>query len=110
MNRSALENLLAKGNDNAMLRYTLGLVCFKEQDHDAALGHLEQALAQDRNHSASWKLYGKALVALERSGEAIAAYQQGITVAEAQGDIQAVKEMRVFLKRLQRESTLLEAG
>ena len=66
MNRSALENLLAKGSDNAMLRYTLGLVFFKEKDHDAALVHLEQALAQDRNHSASWKLYGKVLVAVGR--------------------------------------------
>jgi uncharacterized protein HemY len=100
MNRSALEQLLSKGNDNAMLRYTLGLVCFKEKDHEAALGHLEQALAQDRNHSASWKLYGKALVAAGKSAEAIMAYQNGIAVAEAQGDIQAVKEMQVFLKRL----------
>jgi len=30
------------------------------------------------------------------------AYTQGIAVAERRGDIQAAKEMRVFLKRLER--------
>ena len=31
---------------------------------------------------------------------ALAAYEHGITVAEAKGDIQAAKEMRVFARRL----------
>ena len=31
-----------------------------------------------------------------------AAYRDGIAAAEARGDLQAVKEMRVFLKRLER--------
>jgi hypothetical protein len=34
--------------------------------------------------------------------EAVDAYQQGIAIAEELGDIQAAKEMRVFLTRLQR--------
>jgi len=29
-------------------------------------------------------------------------YEKGIAVAEGKGDIQAVKEMKVFLKRLQK--------
>jgi len=100
MDRSALEKMLARGQDNALLRYTLGSLCLKEKDFGAAAEHLEQALKLDEQHSASWKLYGKALTALGRNEEAAAVYDKGIAVAEAKGDVQAVKEMRVFRKRL----------
>ena len=62
--------------------------------------HLETALNQDQGHSASWKAYGKALAALERFADARAAYEHGIAIAQAKGDVQAVKEMQVFLKRI----------
>lgn len=100
MNRNALESMLNRGNDNAMLRYTLGLVCFKEKDFTAAVEHLEIALEQESNHSASWKLYGKTLTKLERYEDAEMAFDKGIDNALSQGDIQAAKEMKVFLKRL----------
>ena len=37
-----------------------------------------------------------------RNDEAIKAYEEGIRAAEVKGDIQAAKEMAVFLKRLQK--------
>ena len=37
----------------------------------------------------------------EAWSEALAAYQQGIIVAEARGDKQAAKEMGVFAKRVE---------
>jgi Tfp pilus assembly protein PilF len=101
MDRKALEEMLAKGNDNLLLRYTLGTVCLKEGAAEQAVTHLEQALRQDPQHSASWKAYGKALSALDRNEDAREAYVRGIEVAEAKGDVQAAKEMRVFLKRLE---------
>jgi uncharacterized protein HemY len=100
MDRKALEKILAQGNDNQLLRYTLGTVCLKEGALQEALLHLEEALKQDPGHSASWKVYGKVLAALERFDEARSAYQQGIDVAESKGDVQAAKEMKVFLKRI----------
>ncbi len=100
MDRKALEEMLAKGTDNLLLRYTLGTVCLKEGAVKAAVGHLEEALRQDPEHSASWKAYAKTLVALERPEDAKAAYEKGISVAEAKGDVQAAKEMKVFLKRI----------
>ena len=36
------------------------------------------------------------------SPTAVAAYEHGIRVAETKGDIQAAKEMNVFLRRLQK--------
>lgn len=100
MDREALEKMLAQGQDNALLRYTLGAINIKEKSFEAAAEHLERALEMDEKHSASWKLYAKALAELGRSEEAIAAYDKGIAVAEAKGDVQAAKEMRVFRKRL----------
>jgi uncharacterized protein HemY len=100
VDRAALEKMLTQGQDNALLRYTLGSLCLKEHAFEAAAEHLQRALQMDEQHSASWKLYGKTMAELGRTEEAIAAYDKGIAVAEARGDVQAVKEMRVFRKRL----------
>lgn len=100
MDRNRLEEMLTRGNDNLLLRYTLGTVCLKEGDAVAAIEHLEAALGHDPEHSASWKAYGKALAVMERAEDAKLAYEKGIAVAEAKGDVQAAKEMKVFLKRL----------
>jgi uncharacterized protein HemY len=102
MDRKALEQMLAQGIDNPLLRYTLGTLCLQEKSPEQAIIHLEKALAQEPGHSASWKSYAKALTLLERHEEAIDAYLKGIEVAEGKGDVQAIKEMEVFLKRLQK--------
>lgn len=96
-----LSALLARGQDSAMLRFGLGQALLAAGRADEAVTHLQAAVAQDAQYSAAWKLLGKALAASGREAEAGAAWQQGIAVAEARGDKQAAKEMRVFLKRLQ---------
>jgi predicted Zn-dependent protease len=101
MDPSALEKLLAAGQDNLMLRFGLGNAYLKQGDYTRAIDQLRAALRHDPAHSASHKLLGKALAAAGRQAEAIAAYEDGIRNAEARGDIQAAKEMKVFLKRLQ---------
>lgn len=95
-----LEAILEKGQDNALLRFALGDAFLKSKQYTEAVEHLVIALEQDPKYSAAWKSYGKSLSALNRTTEAIHAYEQGIQVAENKGDIQAAKEMRVFLKRL----------
>lgn len=101
MDPSALEKLLAAGQDNLMLRFGLGNAWLKQGDYARAIDHLRAALRHDPAHSASHKLLGKALAAAGRNDAAMAAYEDGIRIAEEKGDIQAAKEMRVFLKRLQ---------
>lgn len=100
--REALEKLLASGRDDALLRFSLGNACLKEADPEGAAMHLQQALAYDAGYSAAWKLLGQALAAADRSDEAAAAWERGIATAEQKGDVQAAKEMRVFLKRLRK--------
>jgi predicted Zn-dependent protease len=97
-----LERLLTQGQDTALLRFSLGNAYLKAGRYEAASGHLAKALALDPRYSAAWKLYGQALAGAGRTGEALAAYEEGIRVAEGRGDIQAAKEMKVFLKRLTR--------
>lgn len=93
------ESMLARGQDSALLRYSLGNEYLKVDEADKAVAHLAEAVRLDPAYSAAWKLYGKALAALGRHAEAVAAFDQGITTAESRGDVQAAKEMRVFRKR-----------
>jgi len=97
-----LETMLARGQDNALLRYSLGGEYLKLEQYDKACKHLRKAVEHDRMYSAAWKLLGKALAEAGRKEEAIKTYEEGIKLAEEKGDKQAAKEMRVFLKRLQK--------
>lgn len=94
------EKMLAAGQDSALLRFSLGGACVKAGQIEKALTHLARAVEQDPGYSAAWKLYGRTLADAGRVEEAISTYERGIAVAEARGDLQAAKEMRVFQKRL----------
>lgn len=98
-----LEKMLASGRDSALLRFSLGSEYLKASQADAAAIHLQRAVALDPLYSAAWKLLGKSLLAAERKADALAAYRQGIKVAETRGDKQAAKEMAVFARRIEKE-------
>ncbi|NTV94891.1 MAG: tetratricopeptide repeat protein [Thiobacillus sp.] len=94
------ERMLEQGRDSALLRYSLGNEYLKADNPCNAVVHLREAVRQDPNHSASWKLLGRALAETGDLDGALAAYRDGIAVAERKGDIQAVKEMTVFARRI----------
>lgn len=100
MDVKRFEKLLEQGQDNAMLRFTLGQGYLKNGDPAKAAAHLARAVEHDREYSAAWKLYGRALAESGDQERAAAVYREGIEVAEEKGDKQAVKEMQVFLRRL----------
>ena len=100
---ATLEALLARGTDSALLRFSLGDAYLREGNHPKAVEHLAMAVELDAGYSAAWKLYGKALVTAERFTEAREVYQAGIEVAKNRGDKQAEKEMRVFLRRVEKK-------
>lgn len=97
---SNFQSMLEQGQDNALIRFSLGNAYLNAKEYKPAIEHLAQALKHDPDYSAAWKLYGKALAAADKNDEAITAYQQGIEIAESKGDIQAAREMKIFLKRL----------
>ena len=101
-----LERLINGPRDGALLRYSLGNEWLKAGEPERAADCLAAAVTADAHYSAAWKLLGEALLGAGRPEEAIAAWEQGIAAAEAKGDIQAAKEMKVFIKRAQRDRLL----
>jgi len=97
-----LEAMLAAGQDSALLRYTLGITLFRERRFAEAIAHLARAVELDPAYSAAWKLYGRSLL---ESGDADAArtvLDRGLEVARERGDMQALREMTVFRRRLEK--------
>ena len=105
-----LEALLAAGQDNALLRLSLGQALLREGRVEDAEAQLRAALAHDPGYSAAWRALGQALDAAARPGEAAETYRRGIEVAEGRGDRQVAREMAVFLKRLEKKQADPDAG
>lgn len=105
MNASLIAGLRAQcggPRDGALLRFSLGNALLGEGQAAEAIEELRRALAFDASYSAAWKLLGKACLAADERDGAVAAWRQGITIAQQRGDKQAEKEMTVFLRRLER--------
>ena len=96
------EKMLHQGQDGALLRFSLGREYLNAAQPEAAIPHLQQAIAQDAGYSAAYRALGEAYVAAGQPAAAANIYRTGIDVAEGRGDKQAAKEMRVFLKRAEK--------
>lgn len=94
--------LLERGQDNPMLRLSLGNAYLKADRPGDAIEHLQRAVEQDPGYSAAWKLLGQAFTKNDQLDAALEAYARGIAVAEQKGDKQAAKEMAVFKRRIER--------
>lgn len=90
--------------DGALLRYSLGLALLESGDAAGAAATLREALGFDPGYSAAWKALGHALLGAGNRVGAAEAWRRGMDAAEGKGDVQAGKEMRVFLRRLEKES------
>lgn len=99
----ALEKLLAAGRDNALLRFGLGSAYLAQDEYEAAIMHLRCAVASDAVYSAAWKTLGHAYAKAGRNVEALQAYNSGMAAAQKKGDKQALKEMQVFARRIEKQ-------
>ncbi len=97
------QSMLDAGQDNAMLRFSLGNALLGAGRAAEAVAHLRAAVGHDPKYSAAWKLLGKALAESGDQAAAIEAFDQGIAVAEEKGDKQAAKEMQVFRRRAEKQ-------
>ncbi|MEM7407201.1 MAG: tetratricopeptide repeat protein [Pseudomonadota bacterium] len=102
MNINSLERMLERGRDDALLRYGLGQAYLNAGEAARAAEHLKAAVAHKPDYSAAWKLLGKAYAEVEDLDAAMTAFDTGMANAEKAGDLQAVKEMRVFRRRAER--------
>lgn len=99
---TSLEKMLDGPRDSALLRFSLGNEYLKEGDLAKAEICFKNAVDRDKLFSAAWKALAKTLQQSGQHAEALAAYETGISVAEARGDLQAAKEMTVFANRLRK--------
>lgn len=97
-----LRALCGSPRDGALLRFSLGTALLAGGRAAEAATELRQAIAFNSDYSAAWKLLGRALVEAGDLAQARQAWTDGIQAAARAGDVQARKEMQVFLKRLER--------
>ena len=100
MNIESLKSLIGTPRDSALLRMAIATTLASDGKHAEAEEHLTQATEMDPAYTAAWKQLGKVRLSLDDTEGAGKAWQSGLDVARNNGDKQAEKEMRVFLRRL----------
>jgi predicted Zn-dependent protease len=102
MDIDALEKMLAAGRDSAMLRFTLGAACARQGRQAEAIDHLSEAVRQDPSYSAAWQALGRAREATGDEEGALDSYRRGLEAANGKGDMQVVRALQVFIRRLEK--------
>lgn len=100
-----LENMLASGQDNLLLRFGLGKAYAQSEQWDLARQHLLVAVEQDALHSSSWFWLGRVQYEAGLSDQARSSLERAVQVAEQKGDQQTIKMAQVFLRRLDKQNT-----
>ena len=94
--------LLQRDPTNPMVLYSLGNELFKEERYGEARNHLQRAVANKPDYSVAYRMLGRAHYELHEDAEARDIFLKGKKVAQENGDLQTVKEIDVFLRRLQK--------
>ncbi len=98
--------LLDRDPNNPMVLYSLGNELFKEKKYTEAGEYLSQAVRNKPDYSVAYRMLGRTLYELGENTEARRVFVEGRKVAEKNGDLQTVKEIDVFIRRLEKR----EAG
>ena len=98
--------LLEKDPDNPMILFSLGNELFKEGRYPEAREHLAKAVENKPDYSVAYRMLGRAHYELHDNAEARRVFTMGKEVAKENGDLQTVREIDVFLRRLDKR----EAG
>lgn len=94
--------LLEKDPDNPMILFSLGNELFKQSEYSEAREYLRRAVDNKPDYSVAYRMLGRAHFELRENAEARRVFSEGRQVAEKNGDLQTVKEIDVFLRRLER--------
>jgi predicted Zn-dependent protease len=92
--------LLRRDPSNPMVLYSLGNELFKEGRYEEASDHLQRAVENKPDYSVAYRMLGRAYYELDEDAEARSVFERGKMVARENGDLQTVKEIDVFLRRL----------
>lgn len=95
---------------NPMILYSLGSELFKEGRYEEARDSLDKAIENKPDYSVAYRMLGRALYELEEDEEAMRMFEQGREIAQSNGDLQTVKEIDVFTKRIQKRRNERQSG
>ena len=96
--------LLEKDPDNPMVLYSLGSELFKEKNYLEARGYLARAVENKPDYSVAYRMLGRAHYEIGEDAEARRVFARGREVARENGDLQTVKEIDVFMRRLEKRA------
>lgn len=102
--------LLDRDPENPMVLYSLGSELFKEGRYEEARERLRKAVENKPDYSVAYRTLGRALFELEEDEEALRVFERGREIAQNNGDLQTVKEIDVFTKRLHKRRGEQRAG
>jgi Tfp pilus assembly protein PilF len=94
------QELVALEPQDTVVRFGLGELYMQAQEFALAAEQFAEIIRLDPHYSAAYRYLGQAYAALGQGAAAAETFQRGIAVAERRGDLQTVREMRVFLRRL----------
>ena len=94
--------LLEKDPDNPMILFSLGNELFKEGRYPEAREHLARAVENKPDYSVAYRTLGRAHYELHENAEARRVFTKGREVAQENGDLQTVREIDVFMRRLEK--------
>jgi Flp pilus assembly protein TadD len=87
--------------DDPVVRFGLAGAYMEAGQAESAIVEYEEAIRLKPDYSAAHRGLGRALERAGRREDARTAYRKGLEVAEQTGDLQAKKEIEVFLRRLE---------
>ncbi len=95
-----LREIAESGPDDPLTFFLLGRELMEVGQYEQAAQALERTVILDNQYTAAYRFLGDCHRLGGDSRQARATYEKGIAVAESTGDLQAGKEMLVFLKKL----------
>ncbi len=96
--------LLERDPNNPMVLYSLGNELFKEGSYPEARDHLRHAIENKPDYSVAYRMLGRTHYELREDAEAREVFAKGREVATQNGDLQTVKEIDVFRRRLEKRA------
>ncbi|MXY98810.1 MAG: tetratricopeptide repeat protein [Gemmatimonadetes bacterium] len=92
-----LELLASKDPGDPFIQYAIALEYVSSHQLEQAAGILEKLMKASPDYTAGYHQAGRVYEQLDRDDEARRCYEQGIVVAERQGDAKDLDEMREAL-------------
>ena len=101
---AAFKEVAEEMPDDPEVRFGLAGAYLDAGQAENAVDEYRETIRLKPDYSAAHRGLGRALERAGRAAEAKAAYRQGLDVATRNGDLQTVKEIEVFLRRLEKSA------